>query len=214
MDELKNYLNYLEQLNFIDKSEVLEEVSKEAIANEVPIISDDGLKYLLQLLKMNNAKTIVELGTAVGYSASSIVTAINGAHVYTIERNKDMYDKAQETFKKCGVNNKVTSFFDDALTFDTNKLPKQIDVLFVDAAKSQYQKFIEKYEHLVKPGGLVICDNILFHGMVISEYIKNRNTRQLVNKLKKFNQWFYENKNYETVFHSIGDGMAVALKLK
>ena len=138
---------------------------KEALEGNVPIIQDEALKLILFLVKTKNITRVLELGTAVGYSAISVASA-TGAFVDSIEINEKMYEQAKQNVKNTGLEDKIKLFNADALEMDINQLTGKYGLIFIDAAKAQYQKFFEKYTPLLEKDGVVIIDNLLFHGFV------------------------------------------------
>lgn len=200
------YLDNLNKLKFNDLDIELREYAKEY---KVPIIQDEGLEFLRQMIILKDCKRVLEVGTAIGYSA--IQMAKLGVTVDTIEINEDMYNKALENVKKAKLEDKINIFFADALELDISLL-KTYDLIFIDAAKAQYINFFNKYKVLLNDKGIIITDNLLFHGLVLEENIESRNLRQLVNKIKKYNEWLMEQTDFDTTIYSIGDGVALSIK--
>mgnify|MGYP003514958099 CR=1 FL=1 len=141
---------YLEQFNNEKEvhHEFFEILRKYAEENNVPIIKRDSLVLIQAILKMINAKTMLEIGTAIGYSALSFVCNKEDLYIDTIERNEEMYQEAVKNVKTLNKEQTVNIIFQDALEVDNNKL-KKYDVIFIDAAKAQYQKFFDKYAPLL-----------------------------------------------------------------
>ncbi len=208
----KGKQTYIEKLNNNIGLKKLNKIKNYAINNNVPIITDDGLSLLLNIIKVKKACTILELGTAIGYSTLAMSLTSPNAKIYTIERNEQNYEIAKKNIALFETNN-IEIFLDDALTFDVSKIIGKVDVIFIDAAKSQYIKFFEKYETLLGESGIIICDNLLFHGFVERrEEIESRNLRALVRKIDDFNMWLSQNEKYDTTFFEIGDGMSISIK--
>ena len=207
---------YINQLNeqYLD---VMKTIHDNSIEVGVPIIKDEGLDLLLAIINLKKPLTILEVGTAVGFSA--IMMALNSnACIDTIERNKIMYQKALENVNLLNLNERITVYYGDAVTLELNNLKKEYDLIFIDAAKAQNQVFFEKYSPLLKDDGVIITDNILFHGYVERYYNKDlmedvsKDLRALARKIDRFNQWLKNNKEYESHFLDIGDGMAISTK--
>lgn len=203
-------IEYLHSLNNIEFDLADEEMKEYAKLHDVPIIQDEGLMLLRHLVMIKNPKKILEIGTAIGFSAINMAKYSN-AFITTIEINEEMFNKAIENIAKANLTNRIDVNLADALEFDISNLDCDYDMIFIDAAKSQYIKFFEKYEVLLKKGGLIVTDNLIFHGLVTEE-IRNRNLRQLVGKIKKYNSWLMDNKNYITYIYGIGDGIALSIK--
>ena len=214
----QNIENYLNKLNKDEKDyEVIKAIHDEARINEVPIIKDDGLDFLLMLVRLLNPKKVLELGTAVGFSAIMIAKNSN-ALIDTIERNDEMYQFAIKNISKCNLDKRINVYHDDALLIDNNKLNGPYDLIFIDAGKAQNIKFFTKYEPLLSNKGIIVTDNILFHGLV-EEYAAtgtlkegSKDLKSLVRKIHEYNLWLKDNKDYNTSFINVGDGLAVSKK--
>jgi predicted O-methyltransferase YrrM len=180
--------------------------------NNVPIIKDAGLAMLEQIIMLNRPLRILEIGTAIGYSAIRMNRLID-SEIYTIERNENMYNEATKNIKAINKENKIHIIYKDALeAFDDVKDIK-FDLIFIDAAKAQYKKFFEIYTKLLNDNGMVVCDNMLFHGLVNDSNYENmsRSLRGLVRKLKDFHEYLLTNESYDSAIYDIGDGMAVSI---
>lgn len=210
----ENYTNYTSDIN-----NEIEKIKEYAYLNKVPIIKDEGLEELLNVIKKNNSKKILEIGSAIGYSA--IVMTLSSKEIDkidTIERDHLMIEVAKKNIQKLKLESKIIIYENDALDLDISILENEYDLIFIDAAKAQYKKFFEKFTPLLKKRGIVFTDNLLFHGLV-EKYENNelsnvsKNLFSLVKKISQYNKWLKENKEYETLFLSIGDGIAVSRKL-
>lgn len=209
-DVMDAHLVGIQKTNSLDFDDNLNEMREYAIENHVPVIKDDGLMLLSQVIKLSGAKEILEIGTAIGYSAINMARL--GSHVISIERDQDMYDKAIENIKKSNLDN-IDVIFGDALEQFDNLKDKRFDLIFIDAAKGQYKKFFEIYTPLLNDNGVVICDNMIFHNSVNMDTSEmSRSLRGLVNKLKNFTEFLIDNKDFDTTIYEIGDGMAVSIK--
>jgi predicted O-methyltransferase YrrM len=176
--------------------------------NNVPIMEKDGLKFLLDYIKSNNIKSILEIGSAIGYSAINMALVNSNITVTTIERDETRYLEALKNIKRFNLDKRINLILADAL--DIN-LDEKYDLVFIDAAKGQYIKFFEKYSENVKKDGTIISDNIYFHGLTEqASRIEKKNLRQLVDKIRKYILFLMENENFKTEFLKIGDGLAVS----
>lgn len=203
------YLNYLEQLNKVYTNPLLDEMKNYAHLHHVPIIQDEGLELLIHIIEISKAKKVLEIGSAIGYSALEMIYR-TGVHVTTIERDPEMITLAKENFKKSGKENSVTLIEGDAITLP-NELFEVYDVIFIDAAKGKYIQFFEKYEKYLALKGVIFTDNLLFHDMVGKDLVdKNKRTRQLVSKINQFNEWVTQKEEYHTHIYEIGDGIALS----
>lgn len=187
----------------------------EQYANDfsVPIVTKEGLELIKLLVKMNKCESILEIGTAIGYCSINLALLNENIHIDTIERKEEMFEKANENIKKINLQKQITTFKADALEFDINLLEnKKYDLIFIDAAKAQYQKFFEKYSKLLNDKGIIVSDNLLFHGLVEKDEIDGKDLRALIRKIKNYNSWLFNNDDFDTTFLRIGDGMAISLK--
>ena len=203
---------YIEQLNSKDLSQELENIKSYALAHKVPIMVDEGLDFLLMLVKVLKPKRILEIGTAIGYSAIRMAL-VSEATIDTIERDQESYEIAKKNIILLNMQDRINLHLADALSFDESVLTEKYDLLFIDAAKAQYIKFFEKYTPLLNENGVVLTDNLLFHGLVTTdEEIASKNLRSLVRKINEYNHWLKENELFDTTFFAIGDGIAVSVK--
>ena len=203
---------YIEQLNSKDLSQELENIKSYALAHKVPIMVDEGLDFLLMLVKVLKPKRILEIGTAIGYSAIRMAL-VSQATIDTIERDQESYEIAKKNIILLNMQDRINLHLADALLFDESVLTEKYDLLFIDAAKAQYIKFFEKYTPLLNENGVVLTDNLLFHGLVTTdEEIASKNLRSLVRKIDEYNHWLKENELFDTTFFAIGDGIAVSVK--
>ena len=183
---------------------------------DVPIIQDQGLELMLQLLRIKQPQSILEIGTAIGYSSLMMARHLPNTHIVSIERDPKRYNEAIVYHERSTIKEQVTLIEADALEIANEELPIQkYDVIFIDAAKAQYQKFFEKYEPLLKEDGMIISDNLIFHGHIFDNNQKqSRNLKQLVRKINRYNDWLANHPNYDTLLLPIGDGVAISLKKK
>ena len=165
--------------------EIINEIRTYAKENNVPIMLDDGIEYLTNYIIKNNVNSVLEIGTAIGYSAIMMALTNPSLSVTTIERDEKRYLEALKNIKKLNLENRITLIFNDAL--DVN-ITGKFDLIFIDAAKAQSIKFFEKFEKNLNPTGVIITDNIKFHGLVDKneEEIESRNLRALVRKVKEY----------------------------
>ena len=191
---------------------IIKQIKDYADINNVPIMTDSGIHYLTNYIKKNNVKKILEVGTAIGYSAIMMCNCDPEITVTTIERDEKRYLEAIKNIKKLELENRINLIYNDALEV---RLSDTYDLIFIDAAKAQSRKFFERFERNLREDGSIITDNMKFHGLVDKkqEDIKSRNLRQLVRKVKDYKIFLENNKKYETEFLEIGDGLAVSKKI-
>ncbi len=192
---------------------MIDEIKKKALDEKVPIIKDDGLLFILKLIKERNVKDILELGCAVGYSSIKMASLDDDIHIDTIEKNEDMYKQAIVNIKNEGLDNRINVHF---MPIEEFKTDKKYDLIFVDAAKAQYFKYTEQFLDNLKDDGVFVYDNMIFHGLVYDvENVKSRNTRSLVKKLINFLQIMRNDERFDIMFfEDVGDGILLASKKK
>ena len=193
---------------------VLEKLREKAIADNIPIMQTEGLTFMCDKLNECQASSVLEIGSAIGYSAIYMASHVEGLKIDRIERDEVRHLQAKQNVSDFNLNDRITLHFADALEFDESLLKHApYDLLFIDAAKAQYQKFFEKYVGYVKDDGMILVDNLDFHGMIFDiEHINNRNTKQLVKKIKRFKEWILNNENYESEYYPVGDGIVLIRK--
>lgn len=192
-------------------NETIKEMERYAEANNVPIIERDSIEFVNKYIQMNGVKKILELGTAIGYSAILMANASEDVEITTIERDEKRYLEAVKNVNKVGLDKRIEIVLNDAL--EVNLAGHKYDLIFIDAAKGQYIKFFEKFENYLNPGGIIITDNLKFHGLVQNkEKIESRNVRGLVTKIEKYIEFLKENDEFITRFYDIGDGLSVSFR--
>ena len=183
-----------------------------AKANDVPISQPESIRLVEVLLKISGAKKILELGTAIGYSAIRMTNAC-GAEVVTVELSDEMADIAEKNFEIAGVTQKITLIRGDARQVVAEMSGEGLfDVIFVDAAKGQYMEFFPHCERLLKSGGMLISDNVLYKGMTATDELVVRRKITIVRRLRKYLEMLKENKSFSTALIPIGDGFALSFK--
>ena len=194
-----------------DLQKKLKEIKKEAIDDKVPIMQDESLNFITNLIARRNVKTILEIGTAVGYS--SIVMALSNPNVKitTIEKDNVRYMKALKNIKEMDLEDRITLIFNDALEVS---LQDKFDLIIIDAAKSKNKEFFENFERNLEEDGCIITDNLAFHGFVDKDLkdIDSRNVRSLVKKIREYRSFLEEHPKYKTTIHEIGDTISVTEK--
>ena len=204
--------SYIESL-IPERNPLFTEMEQYAKAHQVPIMELAGMEAMLQILRIQNPKAILEVGSAIGYSALRMASAASTAKVVTIERDAQRIETAKQFFKRFGKEDQVLLIEGDAL-----EVAEQVgtlgsfDVIFIDAAKGQYKKFFQLYEQFLRSDGVIITDNVLFKGLVCEPEIKSKRTRNLVKKIDEFNRWLMQHPHYVTTILPVGDGVAISKK--
>lgn len=180
--------------------------------NKIPILLDDSLEYISGILKEIKPRRILEIGTAIGYSAICFSKYLaESGRIDTIEIESLRVEQAVENINRVGVTDKIRVIEGDALDI-LPYLTEEYDVVFIDAAKGKYNEFFEHALRLCKKGGYIIADNVLYKGMVMSDYNKHKQ-RTAVNKLRDFIEMVQTNQNLKSELKDIGDGLMIC-KLK
>ena len=190
----------------------IHELRKSAIDNNIPIMQDDAIEYIKRRIKLFNLNKILEIGTAVGYSAVQMASVSDKVHVTTIEKDAERFMMATKNIKALEMNEQIDLIFNDALKLD---IVEKYNLIVIDAAKTQNTHFFEKYKKNLLNHGFIIVDNVNFHGLVgKSQTIQNKNLRQLVSKIEDFLEYLktQENEFYIDIIDD-GDGLAVCQKL-
>lgn len=187
----------------------LEKIKEKALENHIPIIMDDTLEVIAKILTEKKPKRILEIGTAVGYSAMcfSKYLAEDGS-IDTIERDEERIEEAKQNFKKVEVENKINLYEGDAVEI-LPTLNEKYDVVFIDAAKGKYPFFLKEALRMLKQDGIIFADNILYKGYVMSDYNKHKQ-RTAVRNLREYIKETTENPNLETEILEVGDGLAIS----
>lgn len=183
-------------------------IEEYAHQNNVPIMEPEGIEFLTKYIKENNIKNILEIGSAIGYSAIRMSLVSEDIKVTTIERDDIRYNEAIKNIKSFDLEDRINIIHDDAFNVE---LSDKYDLIFIDAAKAQYTKFFEKFKVNLAPNGVIITDNLNFHGLThTKERIESRNVRQLVRKINNYVDFLKNNKEFKTEFLEIGDGIAIS----
>lgn len=193
----------------------IEEMEQYAMEHHVPIMDKAGMEFMLGLLYLIQPTSILEIGSAIGYSSIRMAKAFPAVKIVTMERNAERIRKAKEYIDKSGYGDRITLLEGDALLLK-EQLPdnRQFDVIFIDAAKGQYQRFFELYEPLLSDRGVIISDNVLFKGQVAEsvDLIDDRRKRALIKKIQNYNEWLMNHPMYDSTIIPIGDGVAISKK--
>ncbi|MDN4607092.1 O-methyltransferase [Sporosarcina highlanderae] len=210
---VNEYATYISSLTE-KESPLIQEMEQFAEENRIPIMDRSGIDTFVGLLRIQQPKFILEIGSAIGYSAIRMVSALKEVSIVTIERDKDRYENAVRYIARSGYGDRITIIEGDALLMDDEVIPEyHYDALFIDAAKGQYKRFFEKYSKHVAPGGVIYCDNMFMHGAVLipDAELPKRN-RTMIRNLKEFTTWIMGHPEYETSLLPVGDGILIAVK--
>lgn len=188
----------------------LEQFAKE---HRVPIMEPTGIAAMLQMMKIQKPKQILEIGTAIGYSALRMADALPDTKVVTLEMDDIRVEQALSNIQLLGVERQIKVIKGNALDlYDEVAAYGMYDAIFIDAAKGQYIKFFEMYRELLTENGCIYTDNVLFKGLVAQTDTPNKRLASLVGKINAYNRWLMDNKRFDTVILPVGDGLAVSRK--
>ncbi len=186
---------------------MLENIKQYALVNNVPIMQEDGIEFLIKFIKEKNIKTILEIGSAIGYSAIKMALIDSDIKIITIERDELRYKEAVNNINELNLSNQITIYNIDAFDYE---ISNNFDLLFIDAAKSQNEKFFAMFADKCK---FIITDNLNFHGLTNNkEKINSKNLKALIRKIENYIQFLKENKEYKTIFLDVGDGISISEK--
>ena len=187
----------------------LEKIKQKALENHIPIIMDDTLEVVDKILTEIKPQRILEIGTAVGYSAMCFSAYLSdGGKIDTIERDEERISEAKINIEKVEVADKINIYEGDAVEI-LPTLNEKYDVVFIDAAKGKYPFFLKEALRMIKPNGIILADNVLYKGYVMSDYNKHKQ-RTAVRNLREYIKEVTENPNIETEILEVGDGLAIS----
>lgn len=188
---------------------LLAEMEQFAKENDVPIAQPETIRFIETLIKSANAKNVLEVGAAIGYSAITLVN--NGCTVTTIERDENIIPHLHKNIEKAGYQDKITVFEGDAMEILAN-MEGTFDFIFLDAAKAQYLEFLPHCLRMLKQGGVLFSDNILYKGMVATDELFRRRKVTIIRRLRKYLDELCSRDDLITSIVPIGDGAAISYK--
>ena len=196
-----------------DYDDVITSIRKEAEENRVPIIRQEAGEFIKLLILMNKPKNILEIGTAVGFSAIFMSRFLDDdAHITTIENYPPRIAEAKKNFVRAGVESRITLMEGDAQEILPG-LDEQYDFVFMDAAKGQYGCFFSEAVRLLKPNGILLCDNVLQDGDVLeSRFAVTRRNRTIHSRMREYLHDLTHDPLLDTAILNVGDGMSLSMK--
>lgn len=187
---------------------MIEELEKYAKLNNVPIMLPDGIEFLCNYIKENNIKNILEVGSAIGYSAIKMALVDSNIKITTIERDEIRYNLAKENIAKFQLEDQIQIILGDAM--DTI-ITGEYDLIFIDASKGHSIDFFERYKTNLAKSGTIITDNLSFHGLVEDETkAVTKNQKGLVKRIKKFITFLDNNLEFNTKYINVGDKISIS----
>lgn len=209
-NQVQEYLRNL--LDFKEDSMLeLEEFAKK---NHIPIIEPEVSKFLQMIVRLKNPKNVLELGTAIGYSSIVMKKSKKDLEITTIEKNHDMVKLANANIKKFGFEDSINIIESDAYEYLLSS-KGTFDMIFIDAAKGQYLKYFKESSRLLSKNGIIVCDNVLFKGMVCDEnsLTKRHRMSTIVRRLNHFLEYISNLDDFKTTIVPIDDGMSISYKI-
>lgn len=187
---------------------MLEEIERYAKEERVPIMMKDGIEYLCNYIKEHKIKRILEIGSAIGYSAIKMALVADDIMITTIEKDEKRYNVAVDNINKFNLSNRINIILGDALE---TEIDGEYDLIFIDASKGNNINFFNKYSKNLSSYGIIITDNLLFHGLVRDEnLIQTKNQRGIIRKIKQFVEFLDNNLEFSTEYLDVGDGIAIS----
>ncbi|ECH7000241.1 O-methyltransferase [Listeria monocytogenes] len=201
--------------NIPKSSPIFEELEAYAKENEVPIMEPDSLYCLLQILDIQKPKRILELGTAIGYSALKMADKLPDAEIITVERDEERYEQAIHNIQRYGANDRVKVLLTDAIEGAEEILAHgPFDAIFIDAAKAQYEKFFHIYTDSLAENGVIYSDNVLFKGLALDMTPEKQRKLRVARKMRHFNDFLVTHPDFETTTIPLGDGLSISKRKK
>lgn len=190
----------------------IEQIKEKALEDHIPIIMDDTLEVVGKILEDKKPDRILEIGTAVGYSAIRFSKYLSdNGYIDTIERDEERISEAKQNIKDLNLEEKIHIYEGDALEV-LPTLTGPYDVVFIDAAKGKYPIFLSEALRMLASHGIIVADNVLYKGYVMSDYNKHKQ-RTAVRGLREFLKKLTENENLTTEILEVGDGLAISKKM-
>lgn len=209
-EELQDYLS-----QFIPESPVwAAELEAQAKSDHVPIMDRLSMQLVMQLIRLHQPRRILEIGTAIGYSALRMLEANPNASIVSIELDKERYQQAVQNIKKLKKDSQIKVMHGDALEIvpALATAGEVFDCIFIDAAKGQYQRFFEAAHPMLVKGGMLLSDNVLFRGYVANPELENKRFKTVIQRLRAYNNQLFNHPAYTSTIIPIGDGVAISYK--
>ncbi len=206
-DYIETYIRELVK----DEDINIERLRRECEHRKLPIIHKEVGQLLKILIKITNAQNILEIGTNVGFSSIFMSQAMNNkGKIVTIERREDFYNEALQNISEFNLKLNIKPIKGDALEI-LGELDKMFDLIFMDAAKGHYEEFFEQCTRLIRPGGIIVSDNVLYKGMIASDDLVIRRKKTIVKRMRNYLNFICNNEKYDTSVLPLGDGVAITL---
>lgn len=192
--------------------ELIAQIKKQALSDQVPIMEEEGLQYVVDYLKQHEITSLLEIGTAVGYSSIVFASSNPALKILTLEINPERYQQAQINIQRAALTDRIESVLTDARLYQTDRM---FDALFLDGPKAHNHELLNHYLRNLKPDGVIIVDDVYFHGFVDHpELLQTKRLKPLVRKLLAFREEMLNSQEFESEYLQIGDGILIAKRRK
>lgn len=206
-------MKYTSSLVKLNIDERLQAARQDALSRGVPVCEDETLQFLLLNIASSKAKRVLEIGTAVGLSATAMLLSDPDLKVTTIELEEDRYLEAKSNFEKFGVRDRVTAYLGDAGEI-ISMMNGEFDFVFMDGPKAQYEKYLFDVKRLLKKGGVIFADDVLLFGWVDGKEETPQKRRSIVEKIRSYLDVVTKDKQLLTSVVDIGDGVALSVLME
>lgn len=206
-DLVENYIDGLYKC----KNDFLKDMRAFAEEKNIPIITKDTEGFMSILLSIHRPRRLLEIGTAIGYSAISFAASSNALEIVSIELDDKMYELALKYIADAGLGQRIKIIKGDAREVISN-INSEFDMIFIDAAKGQYKLFFDDSQKLLSPKGIIVSDNVLYKGMTASNEFLVKRKRTIVKRMREYLKYISNHPEYETAVLPIGDGIAVSVR--
>lgn len=176
-----------------------------ALEHRVPILHPESVSALTDYIRTHQCRSILEVGTAIGYSAMQMASVNPEVHVTTLERDENRFAQATSFIQEAEMDSQIDVVLTDAAEYEPQP---RFDLIFIDAGKAQYQVFFERFTPYLHPGGAIICDNYFLHGLTLENAPKNKRT--MARKLEAFKAFLSAHPDFTTTIINVGDGLSVS----
>ncbi|QSX06441.1 O-methyltransferase [Sedimentibacter sp. zth1] len=205
----REYIQTYIQSLIENESDALEKFRENCVENHRPIIQKEVGQFIKVMLNILKPKKILEVGTNVGFSSIFMCNSLNkDVDILSIEINEEVFNEAIENIEKFGCQKNIRVINDDAINA-LDYITEKFDIAFIDAAKSHYDKFLDKIIKILNPNGVIICDNVLYKGLIANDDLVVKRKRTIVRNMREFLDYISHDKRFETSIIPIGDGVAL-----
>lgn len=191
------------------------EIEEQAMHDHIPIMDKISMNFLMQLVSISEPKRILEIGTAIGYSALRMLESYPSTSIVTIEKDEYRYKHAVQNINRLQKQTSIKPIYGDAIE-EMSKFvlsDEEFDFVFIDAAKGEYQQYFELARSLLTKNGLIVSDNILFRGYVTDVKEPLQRYKKITEKIRDYNKWLVNLPDFRTTLVPIGDGLAISKKV-